>query len=158
MAEKSGSPPAVQSIVVKPRQEHLVQLRFAPPPPPPPPPASNTQRTLGLALGGVGAVTLVAGLVVGGVAIAQSGAASAHCYQGTTACDAKGVEMDQAAKTSATIATVGFAVGAGLLAAGGLIWFISPAPAADKKTTAHLRWLSLEPRAGGASLGIGGAF
>ena len=162
MAEKPGAPPAIQSIVVKPRQEHFVTLRFTPPPPPPPPPVQNTQRTLGLALGGVGAVTLVAGIVVGFVAIGQSSAASARCYDGGVACDAEGIELDQSAKTSATISTVGFAVGGGVLAAGALIWLVSPqptkepAPAAPAAPTA--RWLAVRPIVGGATLGIGGAF
>jgi hypothetical protein len=157
MAEKPGSPPSVQSILVKPRQEHNVQLRFAPPPPPPPPPATgNPQRTLGLALGGVGGAMLIAGAIVGGVAVAQSGAAAGRCYQGGTACDAQGVEMDQSAKTSATISTVGFAVGAGVLAAGALIWFVAPAQA--KTPAPAVGWITVAPRVDGASFGIGGAF
>lgn len=157
MAEKNGSSPAVQSILVKPRQEHLVQLRFAPPPPPPPPPSSSgSQRTLALALGGVGGAMVVAGAVVGFVAIGQSGGAAGRCYQGGKACDAKGVELDQAAKTSATISTVGFAVGAGVLAAGALIWLVAPSPAKPQAPAA--RWISVQPSVGGASLGIGGAF
>lgn len=156
MAEKPGSPPAVQSILVKPRQEHLVQLRFAPPPPPPPPPSSGAQRTVGLVLGGVGGVTFLAGGVLGIVAVAQSGAASGHCYQGGKACDAQGVELDQAAKTSSIVSTIGFAVGAGVLGAGALIWFLSP-PASRPQAPAS-GWLSVQPRSGGATLGIGGAF
>lgn len=156
MAEKPGSSPSVQSIVVKARQEHLVQLRFAPPAPPPPPPVSGSQRTLGLALGGVGAATLVAGVVVGAVALAQGDAAKAHCYEGGKACDAEGVSLDQAAKTSATISTVGYAVGAGVLAAGVLIWLVAPTP--TKAQAPAARWITVQPRAGGAALGIGGAF
>ena len=159
-AEKPGASPVVQSILVKPRQEHLVNLRFAPPPPKVEPSGGgSTARTLGLALGGIGGVTVIAGVIVGSVAIAQSGAANGHCYEGGKACDAKGIELDQSAKTSATISTVGFAVGGGLLAAGALIFFISPAPAKEKAPAATTaRWISVEPRAAGAALTFGGAF
>lgn len=181
-AEKPGASPVVQSIVVKPRQEHLVNLRFAPPPPKQEPPSTNTTgRTIGLVLGGVGGVTLVAGVVVGFVAIAQTGSASSHCYEGGKACDQKGIELDQSAKTSATISTVGFAVGGGLLAAGALLFLLSPAPPKERSATPSTgsqprspggasqratattpssspRWISIEPRAAGASLTFGGAF
>jgi len=160
MAEKPGASPVVQSVMVKARQEHLVTLRFTPPPPKvEPAPNNGTQRTLGLALGGIGAATIVAGAVVGIVAITQSDAAGAHCYQGGNACDSKGIELDQSAKTSATISTVGFAVGSGVLAAGALIWLVSPAPAKEPAAAAPVaRWISLQPRAAGATLTIGGAF
>jgi hypothetical protein len=161
MAEKPGASPAVQSVVVRPRQEHLVTLRFTPPPPPPAPAAPPTaQRTLGLALGGVGAATLIAGIVVGVVAIGQSDAAAARCFRGGTACDAEGIELDQSAKTSATISTVGFAVGGGVLAAGALIWLVAPQPAKEPAPApaSSARWLTVRPLVGGAALGIGGAF
>lgn len=156
MAEKPGTPPSVQTVLVKARQEHLVQLRFAPPAPPPPPPVSGTQRTLGLALGGVGAATLLAGVVLGGVAVAQNDSAASHCYQGGKACDPDGVELDQAAKTSATVSTVGLAVGTGLLATGALIWLLAPSP--SKSPSPSARWILMGPRVGGATLTIGGAF
>ncbi len=167
-AEKAGASTVVQSIVVKPRQEHLVNLRFAPVTPKVEAPVNTTQRTLGLALGGVGGVTLLAGVVVGAVAISQSGAASSHCLDGGKACDQKGVDLDQSAKTSATISTVAFAVGGGLFAAGALIFLLAPAPtkerapapaaAASGAEPPRARWLSLEPRAAGATLTFGGAF
>ena len=181
-AEKPGASPVVQSIIVKPRQEHIVNLRFAPPPPKQEPAStSTTGRTLGLALGGVGGVTLIAGVVVGFVAIAQTGSASSHCYQGGKACDQKGIELDQSAKTSATISTVGFAVGGGLLAAGALLFLLSPSPTKERPATPTTgsqpraplgaarratatapssgpRWIAIEPRAAGASLTFGGAF
>lgn len=174
-AEKPGASPVVQSIIVKPRQEHLVNLRFAAPPPKQDPPSTNTTgRTVGFVLGGIGGVSLVAGVVVGIVAVAQSGSASSHCYNGGKACDQKGVELDQSAKTSATISTVGFAVGGGLLAAGALIVLLSPAPTKERApapTTSRAqppgargaaappaRWISIEPRVAGAALTFGGAF
>ncbi|MBK8256584.1 MAG: hypothetical protein IPK82_28425 [Polyangiaceae bacterium] len=156
MAEKSGAPPAVQTVIVKARQEHLVQLRFAAPPPPPPPPPSNVQRTLGLALGGVGGATLIAGIVVGIVAVTQSDAAKSHCYKGGNACDRDGVDLDQSAKTSATISTVGFAVGAGVLAAGALLFVIAPSP--TKSASPVTGFISVRPTSAGASLSVGGAF
>lgn len=159
-AEKPGASPVVQSIVVKPRQEHLVTLRFAPPPPPPPPPSTNSApRTIGLALGGVGAAGILAGAIVGIVAVAQSGSAKSHCYEGGKACDAKGVELDQQAKTSATISTVGLAVGTGVLAAGALVWFISPQPSKERSPVAPSGLqLRFQPSLAGASVSFGGAF
>jgi hypothetical protein len=164
-AEKPGAATVVQSIVVKARQEHLVNLRFAPVVPKVETPVNTTQRTLGLALGGIGGVTLLAGVVVGAVAISQSGAASSHCLAGGKACDQKGVDLDQSAKTSATISTVAFAVGGGLFAAGALIFLIAPSPTKERAAGALSRtaapaqgWISIEPRAAGATLGVGGAF
>ncbi len=167
-AEKPGAATVVQSILVKPRQEHLVNLRFAPVAPKVETPVNTTQRTLGLALGGVGGVTLLAGAIVGAVAVSQSSAASSHCLAGGRACDQKGVDLDQSAKTSATISTVAFAVGGGLFAAGALIFLIAPAPTKERPASpatttsrtspAPPRWLSIEPRTEGASISIGGAF
>ncbi|MEZ4296247.1 MAG: hypothetical protein R3B70_14845 [Polyangiaceae bacterium] len=67
------------------------------------------------------------------------------------------MELDQAAKTSATISTVGFAVGGGVLAAGALLWLIAPSPAKAQGAPAA-GFVKVEPRVGGASLAIGGAF
>ncbi len=158
MAEKPGAPPAVQSVVVRPRQEHLITLRFTAPPPAAPPPTNNAAKTLSFAIGGVGAVTLIAGIIVGGVAIGQRDAASQRCYQGGTACDAKGVELDQNAKASATFSTIGIAVGAGALAAGALIWLVAPSPEPTKEASKKAIWVRASPHLAGATLDVGGAF
>lgn len=171
-AEKPGATTVVQSILVKPRQEHLVNLRFAPPPPKVEPPSNSTQRTLGLALGGVGGLSVLAGAAVGIVAVAQSSAASSHCFEGGKACDQKGVDLDRSAKTAGVVSTIGFAVGGGLLAAGALIFVLAPSPPKDSAPPASpsptsstptsrrsaATWLSVQPSLTGASVSFGGAF
>lgn len=83
------------------------------------------QRVGALVIGGVG----VAGLVVGGVfglrTFSQWGDADKQCptRQG---CSDEALELESAARTSATISNVGFAVGgAGVLAAG-ILWLTAP--------------------------------
>ena len=158
VASTMGFPPVVQFVTVSPREEHLVALVFKAPdvkrvfvnrv-------VAGTQRNVALALVGLGAAGIVAGATAGIVAKAQSSAADGHCLdQG--ACDARGVELGNNAATSATISTITFAAGAGLLATG-VVLFVS-APSAKSAPTLGLDPGRLRVSFGGTSLRIGGAW
>jgi hypothetical protein len=82
----------------------------------------GTQRTIGLVLGGVGAVSLVVGTVFAFV--------SKSTYDGAqgcpNACTDSGYQQGQSAYSQATVATVGLAAGVALAAAGGVLYFTAP--------------------------------
>ena len=158
VASTKGLPPAVYSVKIGPREEHLVTLVFKAPevkrvfvdrv-------VAGTQRTVALALGGLGAAGIVAGITSGIVAKAQNSAADGHCLdQG--ACDARGVELGRNAATSATISTITFAAGAGLLGTG-VVLFVT-APSAKRAPSLGFDPGRLRVSFGGTSLRIGGAW
>jgi hypothetical protein len=158
VAAAKGFPPVVYSVKIGPREEQLVTLIFKAPevkrvfvdrv-------VAGTQRTVALALGGLGAAGLVAGITAGIVARVQNGAADGHCL-GQGACDARGVELANGAATSATISTITFAAGAGLLGTG-VVLFVT-APSAKRAPTPGPDAGRVTVSFGGTSLRIGGAW
>jgi hypothetical protein len=82
----------------------------------------SSQRTIGLVVGGGGALAFVVGGVFGFVAKST--------YNGATgcpnACTADGYSQGQSAYHQATIATVGLAAGAALIAGGAVLYFTAP--------------------------------
>jgi len=90
---------------------------------------SNTQRTLGLSLGGGGVAGLIAGTVSGIVAITKKNASNAdgHC-RADNVCDQVGVSLREEAQTAGTVSTVMFIVGGAVLV-GGFVVFATAPPA-----------------------------
>ena len=158
VASTKGFPLAVYSVKIQPREEHLVTLIFKAPEVKSvfvDRVLAGTQRTVALVLGGVGAAGIVAGIASGIVAKAQNSAADGHCLdQG--ACDARGVELGREAATSATISTITFAAGAGLLGTG-VVLFVT-APSAKRGPSLGFDPGRLRASFGGTSLRIGGAW
>lgn len=130
VASAKGFPPAVYSVKIQPREEQLVTVELITPD------VkrifvdrvlAGPQRTVAAVLGGLGAAGLVAGIASGIAAKAQSNAADGHCLdEGRGACDARGVELGGQASTSATVSTITFAAGGGLLGTGVLLFATAP--------------------------------
>jgi hypothetical protein len=87
----------------------------------------DTQRWLGLGLGGAGAVGLVVGTIFGLVAKSTyNHALQDECGGDATHCSAQGAQDGETAHGQAAVATVGFVAGAALLAAGAAFYFSAP--------------------------------
>jgi hypothetical protein len=106
----------------------------APTPNPPPTDAKpdaaprSTQKTWGLVVGAVGIVGLGVGSYFGIQALSGSSQAKQACPN--AACPTpSAIQQNDDAKTDARIADVGFAVGAGALVAGSLLYFLAPSSA-----------------------------
>ena len=134
----------------------------APPPPPLPPPprgeagtarapGGSSQRTLGLALGGVGLVGIAAGAVAGLVAIGAKNQQLGTCASSTNCPHHDAALSDHGtATTSATTSTVAFAAGAASLAAGLVLYLTAPSGAVVQ--------VSPQIGAGHAGVGVAGSF
>jgi serine/threonine-protein kinase len=109
----------------------------------------STQRTLGLVVGGVGIVGIGIGSFFGVQAMNQENDAKTHCRTDTY-CTQQGVDLGNAAKTSATVSTVAFIAGGAALAAGVVLYFMAP------KRKGPAVGLSVGP--GSVGLGVGGAW
>jgi hypothetical protein len=112
-----------------------------------PEPPDNRQRTLGLALGGVGGAGLVAGAVLGMVASSKWSSARNDCTP--NACGAGSTAQGERsdALTLATWSTVGFIAGGVMLATGAALFFTAPHP----RESGRLR---VAPAVGSASGGV----
>ncbi len=107
---------------------------------PAPAPAGSRRRTVALALAGAG----LAGLAVGTVWSLMSkstydNALAKECGGDSSGCSAHGIADGQTAHSQATVATIGFAAGGVLVAAGAALYFTRPrhtglavAPAVDR--------------------------
>ena len=97
-----------------------------------PGPFWNTQRSVGFGLGFVGLAGVVVGSIFGAKAAGANADSLPHCLPNDiTQCDAQGVALRNDAFSSATVATVAFAVGGAALV-GGTITFLTASPAAPK--------------------------
>jgi hypothetical protein len=102
----------------------------APAPAAPPPDSTrasssgSTWRTLGLITGGVGIVGIGVGSAFGLVAKSKNDSTSGHCNGGV--CDAPTISTLNDARTAATVSTVAFISGGALLAAGAVMYLLSP--------------------------------
>jgi hypothetical protein len=90
---------------------------------------SNTQRTIGWILGGVG----IAGVAVGTVFGLQAKSKNDEALQSNNCrtsmyCTPAGLSLTSDAKNAATLSTVAFAVGIPALVAGAVLWITAPSP------------------------------
>ena len=84
-------------------------------------------RTAAIVTGGVGLAAVVVGAIGGGLAIGKRGESNAECP--ANQCTAKGVALNEDAKTMAWVSNVGFGVGVAALGAATVMWFVGkPAP------------------------------
>jgi hypothetical protein len=114
----------------------------------------NGQRFAGVAIGGAGVVGMVVGAAFAAKASTKNSDSLPHCQPNdVTKCDATGVGLRNDAFTAAHVSTGTFVAG-GVLAAGGLVVFLTAtrknAPAQDEKTGA----LQLLPMAGPGIAGL----
>jgi hypothetical protein len=115
----------------------------------------STQRLVGLSLGGLGVVGIVAGVVTGLVAKSKNDDALTHCTG--VFCDPTGLSLTDDAKSMATVSTVGFIAGGVLLAGGAVLWFTAPRGARAEGRGARLQG-GARLDASGARLQLGGSW
>jgi Tetratricopeptide repeat len=85
----------------------------------------NTQRTAGLAVGGVGVIGVVVGAIFGAQAISKLNESNeGHCNADTNKCDPEGLALREDGHTAGTVSTVMFVLG-GLAVAGGVTLFVT---------------------------------
>lgn len=111
----------------------------------------KTQRILGLSLGGVGIVGIGLGTVFGVGAISKKGEAEDAGCDDETCPDAVAGGLRDDARTSGTISTIAFAVGAAAAATGVVLYFTAPKAPPKEEEKPEVAW-----RAGVAPLVGGG--
>ncbi|HEY5147597.1 MAG TPA: hypothetical protein VII82_12575 [Polyangiaceae bacterium] len=85
----------------------------------------KTQRTVGLAIGGAGVVSLVIGTVAAISAKTTYDDSNSHC-NASNECDAVGKQDRSSAISRATVASVALGAGAAALVGGGIVYFTAP--------------------------------
>lgn len=89
--------------------------------------AGDTQRTVGLVLGGVGAAGLVTGVIFGAFAFSKENEADSHCDPPDfTICRQEGVNAGKTSETYGNVSTVAFIAGGALAAGGAVLYFTAP--------------------------------
>ena len=85
------------------------------------------QRTVGLVLGAAGVVGIAVGAAFGVQALSKDDEADTFCRKNApNLCSEEGVSLGDQAHTAATFSTIGFGVGAALLAGGAVLYFTAP--------------------------------
>jgi hypothetical protein len=132
----------------------------APLPPAAAPPTSeggSWQRTTGFVVGGVGLLALGATAVLSVVAKVQDGDANAYC-NGNACTDQRGVDLAKSSGDFSTAATVTFIGGAALLAAGVVLYLLSPSNHSVSARSALEDAARFVRTTGRGTPSIGGAF
>ena len=116
--------------------------------------ASNA--TAGYIVAGVGVVGIAVGTVFGLNTLSKKKARDEVCTGGVCT-DPKGPQLDQDARSSATISTIG--MGVGLVGLGVGAWLLLSKPSSPPTSSAQARgiWLAPEISTAGARLTVGGA-
>jgi hypothetical protein len=120
----------------------------------------GSQRIAGVVVGSVGLAGLVAGGVLGGLAISKNNASKASCLPAQpNLCHADGVSLRQTAGTFADASTGTLVVGGAALVAGVVVFAVAPSPVASAKS-GSVRRVEVAPVVGGgvAGLRLGGAW
>ncbi|MBX3187136.1 MAG: hypothetical protein KF819_08980 [Labilithrix sp.] len=120
----------------------------------------EAQRTVAIALGGVGVVSLVVGSVFGIVSLSKKSEADAECAPpDRRLCSTRGVEAGDEQIAAGNVSTVGFIAGGVLVAAGVTLYLTAPRGAASSSGQGG-RSVSITPTAwqGGGGLGLTGRF
>jgi hypothetical protein len=107
----------------------------ASPPPAPPPSYWTPQRTLGVALGGVGVAAVVGGGLLGLVAKGHYADARGQCTDAPSVCPQAAVDQSNGAYSLATGATVTFVLGMAFAASGAVVFFTAPTPRAPAEAS-----------------------
>ncbi len=124
----------------------------APVRPPPAVASTGSQRTGAYVVAGVGAASVVTGLLFGLKSLLDHRESDRLCPQ-SPCTDARGVERSEAAVRAGNVSTV--LVGAGLagVGVGAVLWLTAPTPSAGQA-----RWLSPVLGAHGGGVQLGGSF
>jgi hypothetical protein len=106
----------------------------------PTPPATtsgsiSTQRVLAIATGAVGVVGLGLGVGFGLKAASKWDDAKSRCTPYPNNCDAQSAHLADAAKSSATVSTIAFAVGVAGIAGGLVLWLTAPKHSAERSAS-----------------------
>jgi hypothetical protein len=117
----------------------------------------SSQKTVGFVLIGVGAAGAVVGSVFGGIAMAKKTSLDDACKAGKDRCPPQAQSDIDSLKTSATVSTVGFAIG-GVGLVSGLIVLLTAKPSSTGETGAQPLRASVTPLIGPSSLGLAGSF
>ncbi len=134
--------------------------RVAPPPPQPPPGPSFDEGLVygGIAIGGVGVALLVAGAVMGALALAARSQAQGGCMAGTdgvTLCDESVSGALSQDTLYSALADTGFAVGGAAAIAGVVLAIIGAVSGGGSNDAARARVVPYAaPRAQGGVLGV----
>jgi serine/threonine-protein kinase len=90
----------------------------------------NTQRTVGLGIGGAGLVGVVVASIFGAKASGKNSDSLAHCRAADpTRCDSQGVALREDAYSAATVSTILFIVGGAMTGAGAVTFLTAPSGA-----------------------------
>jgi hypothetical protein len=157
----SGAPPSSPRVPPPAGPQASAPPRAAPPPSEPDASASRL-RVAGFVAGGVGLAGVVLGSIFGARTFSKKAAGDVECDG--RYCSQTGLDLHAEAETSATLSTVGFAVGIAGLGAGIPLVVMSfrsppqPANASADHGRGRGAWLSPTVLAGGPALSAGGAF
>jgi hypothetical protein len=125
-----------------PKAEGPVTLAAAPPDP------GASRRTLGMAIGGMGVVSIATGAVFGVLTLGKRHSIEGACGGSLQSCGAPSGSVDartEAAKTTATLSTVSLIAGGVALLGGAVLYFT--APSSRKATMAKIGRSLLPPSA-----------
>ncbi len=115
------------------------------------------QRVAGIVIGAAGVAGLGLGAVFGGLAASDWSNARAACNgkpaSCTTSATSPGRQDEVSATNKATVSTVGFIAG-GVLAAGGIVVFLTAPRGSSGETPASARRIDLAPSAGPGGTGL----
>jgi hypothetical protein len=118
-----------------------------------------SQRVAGLLIGGAGVAALGVGSFFGIDAISKASQARQTCPHPTCA-DANGVQTNQDAQTSATIADIVLGAGIAAVGVGAIVFFTAPKdrPAAPDGASAHALLILPAVTSSGGGLSVQGRF
>jgi len=95
----------------------------------------DSQRIVGLAMGGVGLAGLIAGGIFGGLAFSRTGTANDNCEAPDfRRCNAAGVDAGNQSRTFGNVSTVAFIAGGAFALGGAAIYLTAP----DNGPSAHI--------------------
>lgn len=119
-------------------------------------PGFFTQKRIGLAVGGLGIVSVAVGSVFGIIAVGKNADAKDNCRT-QTLCSPRGLELTDDAKSAATLSTVLFVVGGAALTAGAILFFTAPSDAEKPERKGAAMRVRLAPTFGPREAGLGAA-
>jgi hypothetical protein len=115
----------------------------------------QTQRVVGLTIGGAGVAGIVAGVITGLMARAAYNQATASCQVASNVCFSSGASQMNSAHNLATASTISVLTGAAAVGAGAIVFFVAPRSKPGEGTKVGL---AVAPSAQGASLSVAGRF
>ena len=129
--------------------------RFEPAAAPSPEPALGSRTIASMTLGGIGAVGLLGGALLGWRTLSLVESSNQYCTYPDGSCDAEGVGLREEARSSQTAAFVVGGLGAAAFGTGLALYLTQPA----RKSSQPQLTLSIAPTASqGAGLSAGGNF